>query len=301
MNKVGFMVFDRFLRLFAIGVCLPFFLSPVSLFARARTVTIRSRDITSIPSSPLKDAILSGNMVLFNKAIADGADVNDVWEWKCGADNAQQSVETYFPKFPTGEEVSYVQDTRCTPLMYACRLGKPKMVQALLAKGAKPNAGFIDEENGDHFYPLEDLCFAAGIDRTNLIDSLLPGLPQADAGTPPPTGRITRQQLLECFDLLAQAGARWMPPNGKGETALWAAAQSGEVHIVEHCLKQGIDINATDNNGNSVLTILEKGIVNCPLDFSQVIHYLKSKGAVNPLANPPKNNSKRGLIDFDNL
>ncbi|CAK9298923.1 unnamed protein product [Gordionus sp. m RMFG-2023] len=126
-----------------------------------------------------------------------------------------------------------------TPLLLASQLGNVKMVKALLSKGADANLA--------NNLGKTAISYAAQKGSTDIVKTLLksgadPNLKDAHGNTP----------LLEAI----KAGVSSTLTGGQSGGGVGKSMMDG---VVKTLLKGGADVNSTDAQGNSPLTIAAKG------------------------------------------
>jgi ankyrin repeat protein len=264
-------------------------------------------------STPLLFAARAGDLASVRALLAAGADANDaepVLPLPDGADrnetlpgsnsalllasasvNATSGFEYSLTFKPSGHEAVALYllekgadpmktDTiGTTPLHAAVQTGKLRLVTALLAHGANPNARLAKAPpplRGDFVtystyvgatpfwlaanarYPNTDVMRAlvsAGADpRSPVQDGTTPlmaavGMAQNDA-------RLADEaRALDVVKLLVDLGADMNAVNSNGQTALHGAARAGRNSLVQFLAEHGAELNVKDRQGRTPLDI----------------------------------------------
>jgi ankyrin repeat protein len=133
-------------------------------------------------------------------------------------------------------------DNRFTPLMYAAKLGKKDLVEALIAAGADVNAGGV----------FSVLSLAVDAENKDIVHALI------------------------------AAGANVNAKNRSGISILMNAILKGNKDIVHALITAGADVTAKDNNGDSVFRrAIDRGnkeIVQMLIDTKKVNLEERSRG-----------------------
>ena len=175
-----------------------------------------------------------------------------------------------------------------TPLSLACDMGRTKVVELLLERGADPTGARPSSLNGDEVARLlrEVPIRRAADDARSLLEAAahgdVAGLTAAiEAGTPPDTkdgaGRTALELALdgghrEAATLLeaAQVRAQDLP---EALAELLAAAATGDAEGVERALAAGADPDGRSASGNSAMDLA------CEYHHTDVVHLLLARGA----------------------
>ena len=147
----------------------------------------------------------------------------------------------------SGARTMYGSDTAVlhgTPLMIAARNGNPTMVRHLLKRKANPTV-FI-EVGGAINLPYSAI-FSDGVAIQRPWLFALSETYRMSGGKQKP-----RSKMDQIAELLIKAGAVLPPEDGHGWNGLWDAAVACSVPMLELALSSGLDINSTDNLGNTV-------------------------------------------------
>jgi Carboxypeptidase regulatory-like domain/Ankyrin repeats (3 copies)/Ankyrin repeats (many copies) len=172
-----------------------------------------------------------------------------------------------------------VRDRRShtTALEHAVQNGNREMVQLLLSSGAKVNA--TNEEGGTVLMMLDEDVTSDLI--WDLINAGADVKHKDEAGNTP-LMRAAGISNIEVLKTLLDAGAEVNTKNKQGQTPLMLAALEGLVNNVRALVLAGADINAKDEDEVTALGHAMEG------DHATVIRFLKSKGAVEPVAQVDK-------------
>ena len=237
------------------------------------------------PTTPLLQAVLSGERVAVQRVIASGADVNAANRYgvtplllaaQRGRDDlielllkAGGSVKTADAKLPEGQ----------TLLMHAARTGQVASVKALLAAGSNPNAretrtgttAAIWAATGSHANAIRVLAEAgADLNVLSKVTSyphtqngvLLSGLEEGYSyvgQTVLPRGGwsaamfAAREGAVEAVRALAESGANLNLTDPEGTTALIVAVINGHYDVVSALIDKGADPNVADIKGMTPL------------------------------------------------
>ena len=171
-----------------------------------------------------------------------------------------------------------------TALHAAVETGRLQLVNALLARGANPNARLVKEPphgrgeilSRDGDVGATPFWLAARAGEVDIMQALVaggadPNLGAADNTTPlmAATGlsqniaarvrTISESQFLEAVKVAVELGADVNAANDGGETALHGAAGVGESTIIQFLADKGGNVDAEDEEGRTPLTVAERG------------------------------------------
>lgn len=236
-------------------------------------------------TTPLLQAVLTGERVAVQRVIASGGDVNAANRYgvtplllaaQRGRDDliellleAGASVKTAEAKLPEGQ----------TLLMHAARTGQLASVKALLAAGSNPNAretrtattAAIWAATGNHANAIRVLAEAgADLNVLSKVTSyphtqngvLLSGLEEGYSyvgQTVLPRGGwsatmfAAREGAVEAVRALAESGANLNLTDPEGTTALIVAVINGHYDVVSALIENGADPNIADIKGMTPL------------------------------------------------
>lgn len=162
-----------------------------------------------------------------------------------------------------------------TPLIFAAQSGNEKLVQILIAHGADVNRRTSTETGstvlcfaveGGNLNVIQDLLNHGAVINGKARDGLTPLIFAAAHGqTKQAEFLISRGADVNLYGLVDNRGATWSP--------LMAAANVENFEMLELLLKNGAEINATNNRGDTTLMELSKR--SHPL----LVKFLIAKGA----------------------
>jgi ankyrin repeat protein len=228
-------------------------------------------DVASDGSTPLLLATVRGHLALIDMLLDKGADPNKddagftALHWAAGS----------WESTLTGAFGIHAKDTEWSVLGGLEPAAKVKLVKALLARGANPNAQLKKQPPRFGFTvfalrlpgatPFVLAALAADVDvmRILLASGADPSLATNEgttalmvaAGTGRAVGetRVSESSSLEAAKLALQVGGNVNAANKNGDTALHGAAGVGADRMVTFLVENGATVNAANKNGRTPL------------------------------------------------
>ncbi len=217
-------------------------------------------------STPLMEASAYGHVEVAKYLISKGADVNarrkgltpllaacDHFSVQFGP--VGDKKKTVYLLLDNGADVN-VQDeswlkSGMTPLMFAVAQGDAALVQAMLAKGAKPE---LQNSKGD---TALSLAKKEGLEYiVQLLEATAghpSGSPQQAKTSPEPLIDAIKQGNLDAVKALVAQGADVNARTKSGSTPLMYAADRNRPDIARFLINKGADVNAKNGTNDTAL------------------------------------------------
>ncbi|XP_035681238.1 ankyrin repeat and SOCS box protein 13-like isoform X1 [Branchiostoma floridae] len=204
---------------------------------------------------PLHDAACCGQVLLLQKLVQEGANVN------------ARTLNSFTPLHDAclgghpgcvkilmgaGAQLNPRTIDGDTPLTFACSRGSVSCVKLLLNHGISPDPGLFTKS------PLHEACFNGRHEVVEVLIDAGADVETVDSQYGSPLHVVCSRNYPECVELLLRAGAN-VDATKNYETALHVAAKAGSPEVVQVLLEYGANINAKDISKQRPLDLTDPG------------------------------------------
>ncbi|XP_078602777.1 ankyrin repeat and SOCS box protein 13-like isoform X1 [Branchiostoma floridae x Branchiostoma japonicum] len=204
---------------------------------------------------PLHDAACCGQVLLLQKLVQEGANVN------------ARTLNSFTPLHDAclgghpgcvkiligaGAQLNPRTIDGDTPLTFACSRGSVSCVKLLLNHGISPDPGLFTKS------PLHEACFNGRHEVVEVLIEAGADVETVDSQYGSPLHVVCSRNYPECVELLLRAGAN-VDATKNYETALHVAAKAGSPEVVQVLLEYGANINAKDISKQRPLDLTDPG------------------------------------------
>ncbi|XP_078602779.1 ankyrin repeat and SOCS box protein 13-like isoform X3 [Branchiostoma floridae x Branchiostoma japonicum] len=255
---VGMVIFQVFFLLFT--KCLLHYWSVMSMMHTADKGRDKPSDDdaqggTWADRYPLHDAACCGQVLLLQKLVQEGANVN------------ARTLNSFTPLHDAclgghpgcvkiligaGAQLNPRTIDGDTPLTFACSRGSVSCVKLLLNHGISPDPGLFTKS------PLHEACFNGRHEVVEVLIEAGADVETVDSQYGSPLHVVCSRNYPECVELLLRAGAN-VDATKNYETALHVAAKAGSPEVVQVLLEYGANINAKDISKQRPLDLTDPG------------------------------------------
>ncbi|XP_019621811.1 PREDICTED: ankyrin repeat and SOCS box protein 13-like isoform X6 [Branchiostoma belcheri] len=204
---------------------------------------------------PLHDAACCGQVLLLQKLVQEGANVN------------ARTLNSFTPLHDAclgghpgcvkiligaGAQLNPRTIDGDTPLTFACSRGSVSCVKLLLHHGISPDPGLFTKS------PLHEACFNGRHEVVEVLIEAGADVETVDSQYGSPLHVVCSRSYPECAELLLRAGAN-VNATKNYETALHVAAKTGSAEVVQVLLEYGANINAKDISQQRPVDLTDPG------------------------------------------